>query len=72
MWAELESTEKEGITIQGYCTYNPGQLQLVTAFLHVADTAKPQCSLSAGLKRAHRPELPLRYLKLHRWLVKFN
>lgn len=42
MWAELESTEKEGITIQGHCIYNLGQLQLVTAFLHVADRAKPQ------------------------------
>lgn len=29
-------------------------------------------AFSAGLKTAHRPELPLYYLKLHRWLVKFN
>lgn len=39
------SLPREGITIQGYCIYNPGQLQLVTAFLHVADRAKPQCFL---------------------------
>lgn len=45
MWAELEATEREGITLEGYCIQSRWQLQLVTALLHVADRAKPQRSL---------------------------
>lgn len=72
MWAELESTEKERESLSKGTLYTIGLSSSWLLHFSMWQTEQSHNAFSAGLKTARRPELPLYYLKLHRWLVKFN
>lgn len=72
MWAELEFTEKERESLFEGAVYTIWVSCSWLLHFSMWQTERSHNAFSAGLKTAHRPELPLHYLKLHRWLVKFN